>query len=100
YNVTEEGFDLLGNPVTDAFFEEPRYIGNMIHYEPRAYRYNQLKDKTDYMPSCVGCGITIKNEHYNWINSTQETAELININLYPNNAGPLFHSIGSHFTYK
>lgn len=32
-----------------AFFEKPQYYGNVLWYEGEKYRYNLLKEQTDYM---------------------------------------------------
>lgn len=81
------------------FFEAPQYYGNCMSYSPRKYRYNILKEKTDYIYENQNYRI-IRNEINTWIKNYNSIMNYQYTNAYHTEHAPANVTLYSFFTTK
>ena len=69
-----------------AFFECPKYYGNTLTYEPKSYRYNNLKEKIDYRVDGKSYK-PISKEKNDWWYRYEQIKDYQYTNIYPLYAG-------------
>lgn len=93
-------YDIYDILVSDTlFFEAPQYYGNNMSYSPRKYRYNILKEKTDYICENQSYRI-IKNEINEWIKNYYGVMNYQYTNAYHTDHAPANISLYPFFTTK
>lgn len=90
-------YDILSNDT--MFFEAPQYYGNCMSYSSRKYRYNILKEKTDYIYENQNYRI-IRNEINSWIKNYNGIMNYQYTNAYHTDHAPANITLYSFFTTK
>ena len=93
-------YDVYGYETKDTvFFEALKSYGNTLSYEAKSYRYNNLKEKTDYRMYGEYYQLAIK-EINEWISSYYRVGSYIYKNPYPMPHYPLNITVRSFFDGK
>ena len=90
-------YDILANDT--LFFEAPQYYGNNLSYTPKKYRYNILKEKTDYVYENQSYRI-IRQEINEWYKIYQGIQNYQYTNAYHTDHAPANASLYPFFTTK
>ncbi len=90
------GHDMAGNI---AFFESPRYYGNVLSYESERYHYDNLVEKDDYRFDGQDYAL-VRKEMDGWSYQTFSSVDYVNTNPYPTDMYPRYANIGTFFTGK
>ncbi|WP_330941915.1 hypothetical protein [Bacteroides sp. MSB163] len=90
-------YDILANDT--LFFEAPQYYGNNLSYTPKKYRYNILKEKTDYVYENQSYRI-IRQEINEWYKIYQGIQNYQYTNAYHTDHTPANASLYPFFTTK
>jgi len=90
-------YDILASDT--LFFEAPQYYGNNMSYSPKKYRYNILKEKTDYTCENQNYRI-IRNEINEWIKNYHGIMNYQYTNAHHTDHAPANISLYPFFTAK
>lgn len=87
YNVTQYGYDLMGNFREDLFFEYPQYFNGVFDYYSKSHVYNNIQKKLDYEVKENGFEL-VQEESYDWSEAAVSSLDYIYTNNYPEHSIP------------